>query len=91
VQARLVGRNRESFKSVFMHKFSRYFLLFRMKGAGVIFLIGMALTEDDGVLLGVASILGCFAIALYALLFSVVFYYGASGLSEATQLIKMWF
>lgn len=56
--------------------------------AGVVFLIGVSLMEEDGFLLLFASILGAMAAALYVFAFSLMAYYGAEGLGEAFQLIK---
>lgn len=56
--------------------------------AGVVFLIGVSLMEEDGFLLLLASVLGMLAAGFYALAFSLMAYYGAEGLGEAFELIK---
>ncbi|MFP5520594.1 MAG: exopolysaccharide biosynthesis protein [Bdellovibrionia bacterium] len=56
--------------------------------AGVIFLVGVAMTEEDGLFLLLASILGLFAVLFYGVILSLLFYYGASGVGEVLTIIK---
>jgi hypothetical protein len=58
--------------------------------AGVIFLVGVALTEEDGLFMAAASALGAAVTALYGLILYVAFYLGAGGVSEAVRLMKTW-
>jgi len=55
--------------------------------AGIIFLLGMALTEEDGLLLGLATGLGVLTSILYGVLLAIIFYYGATGIKEAFQFL----
>lgn len=55
--------------------------------AAVIFLIGVALSEKDGLLFSLFLGLGVAVAALYAYAFSLIFYFGASGLEEAFKRI----
>jgi hypothetical protein len=59
--------------------------------AGVIFLIAISLIEEDGLFLALATLLGILATALYLILFAVIFYYGAGGISEALEYLREWF
>ncbi len=59
--------------------------------AGVIFLTGIALTEEDGLFLGLTSLLGILAAIFYAVILAVVFHYGVSGGGEALKVIQGWF
>lgn len=58
--------------------------------AGVIFLLGVALTEEDGLLVGLGMLLGGAACALYGAILFVIFYYGANGVSEALHVLRQW-
>ncbi|MEA4880757.1 MAG: exopolysaccharide biosynthesis protein [Synergistaceae bacterium] len=59
--------------------------------AMVIFCVGVALTERDGLALGAALLFGAGAILLYSLAFYVIARYGARGMIEAKEIIKGWF
>jgi hypothetical protein len=58
--------------------------------AGVIFLVGVALTEEDGLFMAAASAMGAAATALYSAILYIAFYLGAGGVSEALRLIRTW-
>lgn len=51
--------------------------------AMVIFICGLALTEQDGVLMLVATLVGILSTLIYSVLLFALFYYGAAGLGEA--------
>lgn len=59
--------------------------------AMVIFCIGVALTERDGLAFIAALLFGAAASALYGLAFWVIFHFGAQGIGEAKEIIKGWF
>ena len=59
--------------------------------AMVIFCIGVALTERDGLAFIVALCFGVAATALYAIVFWVLFHFGAQGIVEAKDIVKGWF
>jgi len=59
--------------------------------AMVIFCIGVALTERDGLAFIAALCFGAAATALYALVFWVIFHFGAQGIVEAKEIVKGWF
>ena len=59
--------------------------------AMVIFCIGVALIERDGLAFIAALLFGAAATALYALAVWVIFYLGAQGIGEAKEIIKGWF
>lgn len=56
--------------------------------AGVIFLTGVAMVEEDGVLLSLAILAGLGATVLYSAILALIFYFGASGVSEALQMLR---
>jgi hypothetical protein len=56
--------------------------------AAVVFLVGVALSEEDGLFLGLASVLGVLAALFYGLILTVVFYFGAAGVGEALDLLR---
>ena len=58
--------------------------------AMVIFCVGVALTEKDGLALGAALLFGAGAVLLYSLAFYVIVRYGAQGMNEAKEIIKGW-
>ena len=58
--------------------------------AMVIFCVGVALTERDGLALGAALLFGAGAILLYSLAFYVIARYGARGMIEAKEIIRGW-
>lgn len=58
--------------------------------AGVIFLLAVGLLEEDGLFLTGASILGIVLAIFYAFALTMIFYYGASGISEVIAMIKNW-
>ena len=59
--------------------------------AMVIFCLGIALTERDGLAFLAAVIFGAAASAHYSLVFWVIFNYGAQGMIEAKEIVKGWF
>jgi hypothetical protein len=59
--------------------------------AMVIFFVGIALTERDGLALAAAMLFGITAVALYSLAVWVIVKYGAQGLAEAREIIRGWF
>jgi hypothetical protein len=56
--------------------------------AMIIFLTGLALSEEDGLLLLISILVGFVAALIYFTLLSVIFYYGLSSLTEAWISIK---
>lgn len=58
--------------------------------AMVIFLLGVALSEDDGLMMALALVAALAATLLYAVVLSLIFYFGASGVSEALSRIQTW-
>ncbi len=59
--------------------------------AMVIFCVGVALTERDGLALAAALLFGAGAVLLYSLVFYVIARYGAQGILEAKEIIQGWF
>ena len=59
--------------------------------AMVIFFVGIALTERDGLALAAAMLFGITAVALYSLAVWVIVKYGAQELTEAREIIRGWF
>ena len=59
--------------------------------AMVIFCIGVALTERDGLAFVAALFFGAAASALYALAIWVILHFGAQSLGEAKEIITGWF
>jgi hypothetical protein len=55
--------------------------------AGVIFITGLALLEEDGALMLLALTLGALATLFYATLIALIYTYGLGGLSEAWRLL----
>lgn len=53
--------------------------------AMIVFISGLALAEEDGVLLVLAAVGALLATLFYGLLLFIIFYFGASGLSEAWE------
>jgi len=58
--------------------------------AGVIFLVGVAITEEDGLFLALASIVGVLTSLFYAIILMMIFYFGAAGVSEAWSFARSW-
>lgn len=58
--------------------------------AMVIFSVGVALTERDGLALLAALLFGIAAVALYAVAVWLIVTYGLQGLKEAKEIIKGW-
>lgn len=56
--------------------------------AAVIFLVGAALSEEDGLFLSLASILGLLAALFYAVVLTAAVYFGAEGVNEALEYLR---
>jgi hypothetical protein len=56
--------------------------------AMIIFVTGLALSEDDGLLLLISIIGGLIAAVIYGVLLFVIFFYGLSSLKEAWGFLK---
>jgi hypothetical protein len=54
----------------------------------VVFLVGVALSEEEGLFLGLASILGVLAALVHGVLLTLVFYFGAAGVGEALDYLR---
>jgi len=58
--------------------------------AAVIFMIGIGLTERDGLVIILSAIAGWFAVAVYAAVIYMVYYLGTTSFDEIKELIKFW-
>lgn len=54
----------------------------------VIFLFGVALTEKDGLLTSLTSLLGILVAVFYTVLFLMMFYFGLNGVREAYEILR---
>ena len=59
--------------------------------AMVIFVIGVALTEDDGLGVLLSCILAVLAVLLYLAAFTAISYYGLQGVDQLMEIARGWF
>jgi hypothetical protein len=58
--------------------------------AMVIFMIGIGLTERDGLMIMLSVVAGWFAAAVYAAVIYMVYYLGTTSFEEIKEMIKFW-
>ncbi|HEX03760.1 MAG TPA: hypothetical protein ENH10_01195, partial [Bacteroidetes bacterium] len=58
--------------------------------AMVIFMIGIGLTQRDGLVIILSAIAGWFAVAVYAAAIYAVYYLGTTSFDEIKEMIKFW-